>query len=104
VSRRLLITAIILLIPMALLVLPANLHWFVSAQAMRTGQQSGYEKLSRQSRHEQLKSRLTTNNREAVRESLNILKSMDEPGTLALWKTALDNVDSTLKQEVWNTY
>jgi murein tripeptide amidase MpaA len=104
VSCRLFITALILFIPMALFILPANLHWFVSAQAIRTGQQSGNEKLSRQFRHEQLKSRLTANNGEAVRESLNVLKSLDEPGTLALWKTALENTNSALKQEVWNAY
>jgi carboxypeptidase T len=104
VSRRLFITALILFIPVALFILPANLHWFASAQVISTGRQSGDEQLSRQFRHEQLKTRLTANNREMVRESLNVLRSLDEPGTLALWKTALDNTDSGLKQEVWNAY
>jgi hypothetical protein len=104
VSRRLLMTATLSLIAMALFILPANPHWFASAQATGAGQTFGDQKLSRQFRHEQLKARLATTRGAALRQSLSLLQRLDEPGALALWKAALDNPDAALKQEVWRAY
>jgi murein tripeptide amidase MpaA len=104
VSRRWFVTAIIFLIFIALFILPANLRWLVPARATGAEQRPGNERLPRQQRHEDLKSRFTTTNAKVFRESLNTLTSLDEPGTLALWKTALQAAGPTLKQEVWKAY
>src|ERR1044071_2945037 len=90
--------AIILLV---LVVLPANWHWLASAQ----GTQKRYdESLPRPLRHERLKAQLTSTDANEVRNSLQVLAALDEPGALDLWKTALDTNDAALRREVWDVY
>jgi murein tripeptide amidase MpaA len=100
-SRGFVATTALLFIAIALIILPANLHWLASAQ--ETGKL--YDQSSpRPIRQARLNALLKSNHPEEFRKSLEILATLDEPGALDLWKTALATQDAALKQHAWELY
>jgi hypothetical protein len=100
-SRSFVATAALLFIAIALIILPANLHWLSFAQ----GAGKIYdENLPRPVRHERLKSLLSSTYGDDFRKSLSVLAALDEPGALDVWQAALATKDAALKQEAWSAY
>ncbi|MBI3650219.1 MAG: zinc carboxypeptidase [Acidobacteria bacterium] len=100
-SRRFIAPAALLLLMLTLFLLPTNLRWRVAAQETT---KLYNENLPRPLRQQQLKARLANDDAQEFRQALHFLSTLDEPGALALWQTALDSQDATLKQEAWKAY
>ena len=103
VISRIQFTALILFIILAVLIAPASLQKFVSAQ-IRTPQELANEARLRKQYHQELKSRLATNDASLFQLSLTELSGIDEPGTLELWQAALQAENPALKAQAWNAY
>ena len=104
VVSRIKFSALMLFMILALLIAPASVQKFVLAGINKSPQQLTNEFQLRKQHHRDLKSRLATRDTSLFQRSLAELSTLDEPGTLELWRTALSAEDLALKQQAWNEY
>jgi carboxypeptidase T len=91
----------IIFVSIALLVANPDLS---SQASSRARQQMAANDASRRARQAQLKTRLSSSGRAEFEDALTTLASLDEPGALELWQTALKNSNSQFKKQAWSKY
>jgi carboxypeptidase T len=90
-QRNSVVTAIVVLAPLALLLASAGLYSQVSARSFRDVRS-------------QLKAQLRSPRADEFRKALASLVDQNEQGTLELWEAALSNQDPQLKARAWTKY
>jgi carboxypeptidase T len=102
--RRSVVAVVVTLAPLALLIAYTNIAWLASAQVLPAGKPSLLDDRARQARHWRLEQSLSSSQSALFKQALAELDGMDEPGALALWKSALNNNNSNLKRQAWDKY
>lgn len=103
-ARRLAATAVVILAPLVLLIVTANLSDSVSAREDRVRGRLAAQSSERRMRQARLKAELSSSRSQSFREALAELASLDEQGALDLWQAALKNGDPELQKEAWRKY